>query len=76
MLNQILAITAMNVRSIPERWGPSLVIVIGLAGVAPPCVQALLDAWMGTAPQPLHLATMAAITVVAGVAAAKLFRWE
>jgi putative ABC transport system permease protein len=23
----------MNVRSIPERWGPSLVIVIGLAGV-------------------------------------------
>lgn len=33
MLNQIFAITAMNVRSIPERWGPSLVIVIGLAGV-------------------------------------------
>jgi putative ABC transport system permease protein len=33
MLKQILAITAMNVRSIPERWGPSLVIVIGLAGV-------------------------------------------
>ena len=33
MLKQILAITLMNVRSIPERWGPSLVIVIGLAGV-------------------------------------------
>lgn len=33
MIKQILAITAMNVRSIPERWGPSLVIVIGLAGV-------------------------------------------
>ena len=33
MFKQILAITAMNVRSIPERWGPSLVIVIGLAGV-------------------------------------------
>ncbi len=33
MFKQILAITLMNVRSIPERWGPSLVIVIGLAGV-------------------------------------------
>lgn len=33
MLGQVLAITAMNVRSIPERWAPSLVIVIGLAGV-------------------------------------------
>ena len=36
MLNQILSITLMNVRSIPERWGPSLVIVIGLAGVVEP----------------------------------------
>jgi putative ABC transport system permease protein len=33
MLTQALAITAMNIRSIPERWAPSLVIVIGLAGV-------------------------------------------
>ena len=33
MFKQILAITLMNVRSIPERWGPSLVIIIGLAGV-------------------------------------------
>jgi putative ABC transport system permease protein len=33
MLKQILAITAMNLRSIPQRWGASLVIVIGLAGV-------------------------------------------
>lgn len=33
MITQILAITAMNLRSIPQRWGPSLVIVIGLAGV-------------------------------------------
>jgi putative ABC transport system permease protein len=28
-----MAITGINVRSIPERWAPSLVIVIGLAGV-------------------------------------------
>jgi putative ABC transport system permease protein len=28
-----MAITGISVRSIPERWAPSLVIVIGLAGV-------------------------------------------
>lgn len=33
MLSQITAITGLNIKSIPERWGPSLVIVIGLAGV-------------------------------------------
>jgi len=33
VLSQALAITGINVRSIPERWGSSLVIVIGLAGV-------------------------------------------
>jgi putative ABC transport system permease protein len=33
MFKQILAISALNLRSIPQRWGPSLVIVIGLAGV-------------------------------------------
>jgi putative ABC transport system permease protein len=33
MLRQIFAITLLNLRSIPERWGPSLVIIIGLAGV-------------------------------------------
>src|SRR5262252_6813033 len=33
MLKQALAITGMSIRSIPERWAPSLVIIIGLAGV-------------------------------------------
>ena len=33
MISQTTAITALNLKSIPERWGPSLVIVIGLAGV-------------------------------------------
>ena len=33
MLSQALAITRISIRSIPERWAPSLVIVIGLAGV-------------------------------------------
>jgi putative ABC transport system permease protein len=33
MFSQITAITGINLKSIPERWGPSLVIVVGLAGV-------------------------------------------
>lgn len=32
-LNQIIAVTALNVRSIPSRLGTSMVIVIGIAGV-------------------------------------------
>jgi len=33
MLKQTLSITLLGLRSIPERLGPSLVIVVGLAGV-------------------------------------------
>jgi putative ABC transport system permease protein len=33
MFRQTSAITGINIRSIPQRWAPSLVIVIGLAGV-------------------------------------------
>jgi putative ABC transport system permease protein len=33
MLSQIIAITGLNLKSIPQRWAPSLVIVVGLAGV-------------------------------------------
>jgi putative ABC transport system permease protein len=33
MLRQTIAVTGINVKSIPERWAPSLVIIIGLAGV-------------------------------------------
>jgi putative ABC transport system permease protein len=33
LIMQILAVTAMNLRSIPQRLGNSLVIVIGIAGV-------------------------------------------
>lgn len=32
-MSQTFAITGINLKSVPERWGPSLVIVIGLAGV-------------------------------------------
>jgi putative ABC transport system permease protein len=33
MLKQVVAVTQLGLRSIPERLGPSLVIVVGLAGV-------------------------------------------
>src|ERR1700738_1652173 len=33
MFGQVSAITGINIKSIPERWASSLVIVIGLAGV-------------------------------------------
>ena len=33
MFSQILAISSINLKSVPERWASSLVIVVGLAGV-------------------------------------------
>src|SRR5687768_7640632 len=32
-MSQTSAITSINLKSIPQRWGPSLVIIVGLAGV-------------------------------------------
>jgi ABC-2 type transport system permease protein len=59
---------------LPRIFLPDLLQRIG--AYTPPGVQALLDAWMGAAPQPMHLLGMAVITVIAGGAAARLFRWE
>ncbi|PRY40344.1 ABC transporter permease [Umezawaea tangerina] len=42
----------------------------------PPGVAALQNAWVGTAPEPLHLVIMALITAFAGTVAARTFRWE
>ncbi|MFC7388318.1 ABC transporter permease [Sphaerisporangium rhizosphaerae] len=38
--------------------------------------QVLRDAWAGAAPQPLHLAVLAAWTLAAGAFAVRFFRWE
>jgi ABC-2 type transport system permease protein len=60
-------------------WVPRFVLpefLVRIGDYTPPGVQALMDAWMGTAPHPLQLAVMAVITAVAGVAAARMFRWE
>ena len=43
---------------------------------APPGVQAMQDAWIGTGPEPLQLAVLALVTIVAGAASVRLFRWE
>jgi putative ABC transport system permease protein len=48
---QIREITLMNLRSIPERLAPSLVIVIGIAGVVGVLV-ALLSMSAGLGPDP------------------------
>jgi ABC-2 type transport system permease protein len=47
-----------------------------IGAYTPPGVQALLDSWTGSSPQPVQLAIMAAVALVAGTAAARLFRWE
>jgi ABC-2 type transport system permease protein len=59
---------------VPRVFLPAFLVRMG--DYAPPGVQSILDAWMGTAPHPLQLAVMAAITLVAGATAARLFRWE
>ena len=60
---------------LPRFLLPDIVVRIG--DYTPPGVQALLDTWSGeSGAQPLHLLTMAAITVIAGAVAAKLFKWE
>ena len=59
---------------LPRMLLPEFLIRIG--DYTPPGVQALLDAWFGTSPQPVQLAVMALITVAAGAIAARRFRWE
>jgi ABC-2 type transport system permease protein len=72
---------------LPRFLMPEALVRIG--DYTPPGVQALLDAWSDEAtvaaaagleaagpPQLLHLGIMALVALVAGGAAAKLFRWE
>ena len=59
---------------LPRFLLPEVLVTIG--EFTPPGVQGLQDAWLGAAPQLLPLAVLAGITVVAGVAASRAFRWE
>lgn len=60
---------------LPRFLLPDVIVEIG--AYVPPGVQALLDAWIGTAPPEAgHLLIMAGIALVAAALAARLFRWE
>jgi ABC-2 type transport system permease protein len=59
---------------LPRYLLPEVLITIG--NFTPPGVQGLQDAWLGSAPQLLPLAALAAVTVVGGAVAARVFRWE
>ena len=59
---------------LPRYLLPEIMVRIG--ELAPPGVQGLQDAWLGSAPQLLPLAVMAAITLGAGAIAVRIFRWE
>jgi len=59
---------------LPRVFLPDVLVRIG--EFTPPGVQGLQDAWLGTAPQLPPLLGMAAVTVVVGALAVRLFRWE
>ncbi len=61
---------------IPRETMPSALRAIGDFTPLGATLKTMRDSWMGTEPRPAQLAIMAAYAVVAGLAAAKIFRWE
>jgi ABC-2 type transport system permease protein len=59
---------------LPRFLLPDVLVTIG--SFTPPGVQGLQDAWLGSAPELLPLAVLAAVTVIAGALAVRVFRWE
>ncbi len=59
---------------LPRFMLPSAIQEIG--SYVPPGVEALQQAWLGTAPDWRHLAVMGLVGLVAGTVAARTFRWE
>ena len=59
---------------LPRVYLPDILVTIG--DFTPPGVQGLQDAWLGTVPQVAPLLGMGLLTVVVGVLAVRLFRWE
>jgi ABC-2 type transport system permease protein len=51
-------------------------VLIRIGDFTPPGVQGVLDAWLGVAPEVLPLIGLAALTIVAGALAVRVFRWE
>lgn len=59
---------------LPRFMLPTAIQAIG--SYSPPGVEALHQAWLGTAPDWRHLAIMGLVGLVAGTVAARTFRWE
>jgi len=59
---------------LPRFMLPDVLVTIG--EFAPPGIQGLQDAWLGSAPAPLPLAVLAGITLVGGAIASRVFRWQ
>jgi ABC-2 type transport system permease protein len=59
---------------LPRVYLPDILVKIG--DFTPPGVQGLQDAWLGSVPQVAPLLGMGLLTVVVGVLAVRLFRWE
>ncbi|MFF3004027.1 ABC transporter permease [Kitasatospora sp. NPDC057940] len=61
---------------LPREFSPALLNRIGDFTPSGAAVQTLQDAWSGHFPHAVGLLTLAAYAVLAGAAAARLFRWE
>lgn len=61
---------------VPREAMPAVLRHIGDYTPLGAALKTMRDAWMGTTPHAAQLAIMAAYAVVAGTAAARLFRWE
>ncbi|MER7754249.1 ABC transporter permease [Kitasatospora sp. NPDC097643] len=61
---------------LPREFSPALVNRIGDFTPSGAAVQALQDSWAGHFPNSVGLLTLAAYALLAGAAAARLFRWE
>jgi ABC-2 type transport system permease protein len=61
---------------LPRNLMPDLLARIGDFTPLAAFREATQAAWVGATPRPLHLVVMAATTLLAGAAAARLFRWE
>ena len=59
---------------LPRFMLPELLVTIG--EFAPPGVQGLQDAWLGASPAVLPLVGLAAITLIGGALASRVFRWQ
>ena len=59
---------------LPRVYLPDILVKIG--DFTPPGVQGLQDAWLGTVPQVAPLLGMGLLTIIVGVLAVRLFRWE